>query len=183
MQINVKADVQKVMAMLNDTQRNIVPKAASRAINKTLTTVTAEAARQIKQDIGSGISIGFIKSNLEKKQANFNSLYASVTAKGKRLPVIEIDPHAKQTAAGVSYKTRGETHEIPHAFLADMKSGHKGVFTRKDKSRLPISEKYGPSLPKVFTNNAIMTALVNVANQRWQTTFNQEINFLMIKYR
>lgn len=183
MQINVKADVQKVMAMLNDTQRNIVPQAASRAINKTLTTVAAEAARQVKQDIGTGISIGFIKSNLEKKQANYHNLYGSITAKGDRLPIIEIDPHAKQTAGGVSYRSRGETHEIPQAFLAVMKSGHKGVFTRKGKPRLPISEKYGPSLPKVFTNNAIMTAMVNIANSRWQTTFHQEINFLMIKYR
>ena len=47
-------------------------------------------------------------------------------------------PH-RQTKRGVSTTiNRGKRTLIPHAFIATMASGHKGVFVRQGKARYPI---------------------------------------------
>ncbi len=183
MEFNVRSDVKDVLAMLNETQKFIVPKAAARAINKTITTVNAQAARDIKKDIGGKLSISEIKASMNKTQANPRALYAAIYAKGRRIPLIKIDPSASQDSSGVNYKTGKGRNHIPHAFVSTMKTGHKGVFKRKGSARLPIQELYGPSLPKVFTNGVIMQAMSKVANERWVKAFQQEINYELSKFR
>lgn len=183
MELNVRSDVAEVLRMLDETQRHIVPKAAARAINKTMTTVNAQVARDIKKDIGGKLSISEIKAGLTKTKANPKQLYASLMAKGRRIPLIKIDPSASQDASGVNYKTGKGRGHIPHAFIATMKNGHKGVFKRKGHPRLPIQELHGPSLPKVFTNDVIMQAIEQIASERWIKTFLHEIDFELSKFR
>jgi hypothetical protein len=63
---------------------------------------------------------------------------------------------ARQTSKGVSvmiYKGGGR-QVIPGSFLATMKSGHVGVFTRMGKKRLPIQERYGPPISSIFRGTA-----------------------------
>jgi hypothetical protein len=58
---------------------------------------------------------------------------------------------ASQTRQGVTVKLRGSYR---HAFLATMKSGHRGVFLRRDADkRLPIRELFGPNPAHDITNN------------------------------
>lgn len=183
MELNVRADVKEVLAMLNETQKSVIPKAASRAINKTMTTVNAQAAREIKKDIGGKISISEIKASMAINKTNPKALYAALYAKGRRIPIIKIDPAAHQDGSGVNYKTGKGRGHIPHAFVATMRSGHRGVFKRKSSTRLPIQELHGPSIPKVFINNVIMEAMERIAKERWAKVFQQEINFELSKFR
>jgi hypothetical protein len=180
MQLHLKADVSEVTAMLKYYQRDVIPLATARALNKTLTTVSSEAARQLKQDLGSGITLAFVKKNVKKIRANRNTFTAALLISGHRLPISKIDPSAKQTASGITYRMSGECHTIPHAFLAQMKrSGHLGVFTRKGDARLPIHEKYGVSLPHILQNEKIVSILIHVAKARFQTALAHEIHFLL----
>lgn len=183
MEFNVRSDVKEVLAMLDETQHFIVPRAAARAINKTMTTVNAQAARDIKKDIGGKLSISEIKVGLTKTKASAKELYASLYAKGRRIPLIKIDPSASQDASGVNYKTGKGRGHVQHAFLATMKNGHKGVFKRKGSTRLPIQELHGPSLPKVFTNEVIMQAMERIAGERWVKTFEHELGYELSKFR
>jgi len=186
MEFSVKADVAQVLKSLDDIQRNGVQSAAARSLNKTLTTVAAEAARQIKADIGpssGGIKIGDIKAQLQKLLAKPRALTATLRAQGKRIPIIKIDPNAVQTATGVVYRSGSTNHEIPHAFLTMVKNGHRGVFARRGQSRLPISEKYGPSIPKVFLNNVVLAAMQKTAETRWEKVFQQELNYELQKWK
>ena len=57
---------------------------------------------------------------------------------------------ATQTRLGVRVRLRGSYR---HAFIAQTKSGHKGVFIRTGKERLPIRELYGPNPAHDVTNN------------------------------
>lgn len=57
---------------------------------------------------------------------------------------------ATQTSRGVRVRTRGSYR---HAFLAQFKSGHKGVMMRDGSSRLPIKELFGPNPAHAITNN------------------------------
>jgi hypothetical protein len=180
MQLNLKTDVSEVTAMLSRVQRDVIPLATARALNKTLTTVSHAAARQLKQDLGSGITLTFIKRNFKKMLANRHTLTAALWISGHRLPISKIDPHARQTAIGIVYRMRGEYHTIPHAFLARMKqSGHVGVFTRKGEARLPIQEKFGVSLPHIMQNEKIVSILMKVAKARFQSVLAHEIAFLL----
>lgn len=183
MEFNVKGDVTKILTMLDETQRSIIPKAAARAINKTMITLAAQVARDIKKDIGGQLAINEIKAGLSIVKANPKQLYAVLYAKGRRIPIIKLDASARQNQTGVSYKTSQGRQQIPHAFIATMKSGHKGVFKRKGRSRLSIQELHGPSLPKVFTNNAIQQAILRIAKERWAKVFTQEINFELSRLR
>lgn len=182
MQFGVKLEVNAVLKSLNKLQYEIVPIAASRALNKTLTTVSAEAARQIKADLG-GLKIREIKAQFKKLLSRPRALTVTLIATGKRIPVIKLDPHAMQTGTGVTYHTGKTVHEIPQAFLATVKNGHYGVFTRRGKSRLPISEKFGASIPKVFLNAAVQDAMRKIAVIRWSKVFMQELDYELRKYR
>ena len=183
MEFDVRADISVVTAALNELQQSGIAKAASRGINKTLVTVNAQAARDIKQDIGGKLSISDIKASLSVYKATMKVLYVAVQAKGKRLPIIKLDPGASQDGTGVNYKMGKGRGHIDHAFIATVKTGHRGVFKRKTRSRLPIQELYGPSLPKVFANYTILQAMQKTAESRWPTVFQQEINYELSKLK
>ena len=55
---------------------------------------------------------------------------------------------ARQTRRGVTYRLKkaGGRNLVKGAFLATMRSGHRGVFVRKGKARLPIAEKRAISI-------------------------------------
>ncbi|MDB5582818.1 MAG: hypothetical protein JWR80_7994 [Bradyrhizobium sp.] len=57
---------------------------------------------------------------------------------------------ATQTPKGVRVKLRGSYR---HAFITGMASGHKGVFHRVGKERIPIRELFGPNPAHDITNN------------------------------
>lgn len=52
-------------------------------------------------------------------------------------------PH-RQTKRGVTLSiNRGRPTRVKSAFIARMASGHRGVYKRRDKARLPIDEQFG----------------------------------------
>jgi len=173
--MDIRADIRDVERMLGNLARDVLPKAATRAVNKTLRPVQSTAVKAIANDIG--VKQKFVRKATRINRAHFNNLNGFVEATGKRLPIIQIDPRAKQNASGISYKSKGGRQQIPHAFLVTTKSGHKGVFKRVGKPRLPITELRGPSIPKVFLERSIIKAMDKTANLRWLKNFNHEINF------
>ncbi len=177
--MDIRADIREVERMLGNLAREVLPKAATRAVNKTLRPVQSAAVKTIAKDIG--VKQKFVRQATKVKRASFANLSGFVEASGKRLPIIQIDPKAKQDATGVSYKSHGGRQHIPHAFVARMKSGHEGVFKRLGKARLPITELRGPSIPKVFLENATIKAMDTTANLRWLKNFNHEINFELMR--
>jgi len=73
---------------------------------------------------------------------------------GRRLPLVEFKARGPEPSRGrgrgVSYRLPSGQGRDPHAFIATMPSGHRGVFKRRGTSRLSIHELFGPSLVKVF---------------------------------
>lgn len=177
--MDIRADIRGIERMLGNLAREVLPKAATRAVNKTLRPVQSTAVKAIAKDLG--VKQKFVRKATRVKRANFSNLNGFVEATGKRLPIIQIDPRAKQNASGVSYKSQGQRKQIPHAFLVRTKSGHEGVFKRVGNPRLPISELRGPSIPKVFLENVIIKAMDNTANVRWLKNFNHEVNFELMR--
>lgn len=180
--IEAQYDLSRVLLAYDDLREQYRDQAASRALNRTATTVRAEAARMIGHDYNMKISAA--KGQMEIRRATKNDLRAAVQVSGRPIPLIEFD--ARQVRAGVSVKVKGTRKVVSHAFIATMKTGHKGVYVRIGPPgdlapRLPIKQLYSLSLPVAFTQKQIVDALLTVATERFAETMAQEVRFIQLK--
>ena len=172
--LNVKADAREVERVLAGI-RGGAPTVLRRALNRTITPVRAEAARDVAQDMR--VRVGTARRAMALRRATNRSLEASVTASGQRIPLIEF--RARPVRQGISYDLgRGRT-VAKGAFLSTMKSGHRGAFRRKGKSRLPIGELRGPSIPHVFLQEKIVEAMRRVAGKVWSAEVERQLRFFL----
>jgi hypothetical protein len=95
-----------------------------------------------------------VRDRIVITEATSNRLAARLDASLKRIPLIDFGAKGKEPSRG---KGRGVTAKTvtriyPHAFIATMGSGHRGVFQRKQGAkRLPIFELKGASVGEVFS--------------------------------
>lgn len=141
--------------------RTRAPYAVARAINKSAMSARTEAAREISADIG--LRVGLVRGEISVDRATPERAIATIGVRGRRIPLIEFGARGKEPSRGrgrgVTYRMRGVRMRLPHAFIAQMRSGHRGVFKRTRTKRLPIVELHGPSLARVFAKDAIVKAV------------------------
>ena len=95
---------------------------------------------------------------------------------------------ARQTKKGVGYDLGQGKKTIKSAFKVRMASGHEGVFVRisrrNEKGRQIISEKFGPSLPHVFTGEAkIVKNTVKTAQSLLSKNIDTQIKLVLQRKR
>ncbi len=56
-------------------------------------------------------------------------------------------------------------------FIAQMKTGHIGVFVRQGKERKPIEQLYGPGVGGLFGTSSIMDRTKKVINEKFSSRF------------
>lgn len=79
---------------------------------------------------------------------------------------------ARQTRKGVKVTVNtGSPKLFPGAFIATMKSGHRGVFYRLGKQRLPIDEAFSTRVSDVFQDAAVIPEIMRVARSAFHRTF------------
>lgn len=122
-------------------------KAVKRALRKAgataLRDMRAEASKRIKaRKRIKGRYITRAMSLRRPKGGNLDRWVWAVELDGDPVPLVAY-PH-RQTRKGVSVEVnRGKRTLVAGSFVATMKSGHKGVFRRQGKERLPIEELRG----------------------------------------
>lgn len=151
-------------------------KAAVRSVNRIANSVRSAGVRAIAKDLG-GIRQKSVRDATRINKANNNRVIAEVVARGKRIPLHDLK--ARQVRRGVRYKLGPETKIIAAAFIARMQSGHVGVFTRIDARRLPIQEKFGPSIPRIFTRRVINKVMHDVVKDRWPKEMESALKFYL----
>lgn len=72
---------------------------------------------------------------------------------------------------------------LPHAFIADMSSGHTGIFARKGRARFPIEKKSGPSTPSMLANKKVVEPVSKRMKERLEVNVEHEINAFLNGYR
>lgn len=147
------------------------PKASARALNKTMTHVRAEMAKEARQRYKAKSSD--VKASMgQSKLATAKHLSTYFRSKGKRIALTYFMTKSTITRsleqAGRKIKrrgivafevTRGAKRRLPYAFVAQMKSGHVGVFTRtsgKMKSnpkKQAIEERTGPAVSQMLSGS------------------------------
>lgn len=175
MRVDVKADVravEKALARINGA----MPRAVTRALNAAIRKAQSEAVKGVAREIG--IKQKTARGATKLRLANRRRLAADVTARGRRIPLVEMG--GRQTRQGVTYKSRGKRQLIKGAFIAKMKSGHVGAFKRRyygqNSKRLPIDEKLGPSIPLLFVQDHIAEAMDKAARQVWGKELARQVN-------
>lgn len=121
-----------------------------RACNDVSITARKEIVRLIRTQLTAVKSSDLKARNVRLTSATRSNPTARIDVSGARIPLSRLA--ARQTKAGVSYTgVRGQGRTtIKSAFIRTMESGHVGVFRRLGKSRLPITELKGPSVPQVL---------------------------------
>lgn len=167
-------------------------KAISRAINK----VAVAARTLILRMITGQIAVtqrDLRRRSIRLRKASFGKLFAVVSVRGGRIPLSRFG--ARQTRRGVTYRIRktGGRSRIDGAFLATMPGGHTGVFLRRaDESqpggrvrRLPIDEKFGPSVPEVFTNirEVLSGTFERLLGERLDGEVTTQVNLILTRHR
>jgi len=137
------------------------PIAVARGLNRTAMSERTVMARAVATDMG--IKVGDAKSAIVVDKATAAKLTARLSSRGKRMPLINFRATgpfpSRGRGQGVAYTARGGRQRIANAFLAVVTragddgehAGHRGVFIRLGKKRLPIKQLYGPSIAHVFS--------------------------------
>ncbi len=110
------------------------------------------AARTVAKD--TGLKAGVVKEAMRFVRPNAKTITAEIKLSLRRIPLIHFGAKglvpSRGKGGGVSYKVGAGRKRIKSAFIAEMPTGHVGVFTRKGSTRLPIQQKFGPSLGRVL---------------------------------
>lgn len=179
---DVKADFREAEKYLREIP-SAAKRAASRAINKTTTTVRAVSAREIQQK--RNLKIGVIKQQLRVDRARPNRLFARITASGKPISIRHFG--ARQTRKGVTVKIekagrRTALQKYGNKSFRNLGFAKGRVFVRKDKARLPIQAWPRVSgIPSVFVQRQVEAAMQKSARTTWTKRFREEINFELRK--
>lgn len=107
-------------------------RAMARAINRTARTGQKEGARKIQDKLGA--NIGAIKKYIiRRSRATSRHLQAMLTARNTSLALSYF--RARQRKGGVSAAPWKKRRMYPGAFIAIMKSGHRGAFWKRGPKR------------------------------------------------
>ena len=147
-----------------------------RSLNKVARSAEVRANRQIREvynlhraDVDKGITV---------RPASATELKAVISVKGKRLPLVLFN--ARQLQAGVKVTiTKGGRTLLPHVFIAQMKSGHLGVFGRVGNARLPIKERYTISVAEMFGSRVVIQDLETYISEQLPAVLTHELDYYL----
>ena len=155
------------------------PQAIARALNRAITSARVVMRRAMATDLG--LKQGAVDKQFFVLNARPDKLKASLEVRGKRIPLIEFGARGPEPSRGkgrgVTARLPGGKGRYPHAFIATMRSGHRGVFQRVRGTRLPIVELRGPSLPRVFRK--YQAAGLQRGEEALRTNLEHELQFAM----
>lgn len=155
---NWDPQIEALMARLSPDKVNA---ASARALNRAATSALAAIDGSVAKDLK--LTVGDVRSQIEIIPATPERLIVRVAPARKQIPLVKFGARGPQPSRGrgkVTADTGQGRKTYEGAFIATMKSGHRGVFRRVGggmrKSRgawsmnLPIVELKGPSIAWAF---------------------------------
>jgi len=185
MQITVSSNIKEVQKQLHSFERKALKSATVRALNKTGTSVTAEAARRIKSR--TALPIGRIKKKMKIRKARRGYYVWSVVGLRAATNIIEWVTPAKQAVGafrkqkGVRSRAWGRSKVYPGTFIAPGKnSGKLLVYVRDQRKTSGIRGVQGPSVRSAFYQE--LKDLEPYARKRFGVVFEREVSYEIQKF-
>lgn len=173
---------------------HIVEKATVSALNKIgaqgMTATRREVTREynIKQkDLKGNIKLIRARRGTKSREGR---LFAIISVTGKSIPLYKFAakpkeppvqkgiPVKRRKPVTVKVKKTGGRKRLSHAFVARMRSGHVGIFTRKSSESLPIHELFSVSIPKMFKMKG-KEAVDKIAKTKGRQILQHELDFYL----
>lgn len=188
--INIQHDLKDLKRKMTALEQQVYPQAVVRTINRTAQSTKVASAKHIAPQMNSTQS--GVKRRIDIIRANSKRLWATLTAKGKDIPLIEFVIGGKkptQQQGGkrgvVKAKVFGKIRTYPNAFIAPKRSGDNKttVYERKGKARKPVFMRMGPGISRLFrkqSNEEVMQAKVK---ERFPIEFAQNLKFYLNKLK
>lgn len=151
MALKIEVDSKKVAVALETA-----PKKAGVALLRALKRGTKSAKTTGKRAVAkdTGLKAGDVAKRIRITEPKAQTLTGTLHADLKRIPLIKFGAKGPEPSRGrgrgVRYRGKSGRGSLPHAFIATMPSGHRGVFSRAGKDRKPIRQHFGPSVGRVF---------------------------------
>lgn len=141
--ISVKWDRSQIAALQTGPLKAALKRALRKAGATALRDMRAEANKRIRAR--KRIKISYIRKALSLGRpsgSDISDFSWSLNVSGDPVPLTAYP--FRQTRKGVSVEVnRGKRTLIARSFVATLASGHKGIFQRRGKARLPIREMFG----------------------------------------
>lgn len=141
--LDVKWDKSQIGALETSSLKGALKRALRKAGASALRDMRSEATKRVRAR--KRIKVSYVRAAMTLRRPRGGDIAAmawAVDVSGKPVPLVAY-PH-RQTKKGVSVEVnKGKRTLLKGAFVATMKSGHRGVFRRKGTARLPIEELRG----------------------------------------
>lgn len=159
--VDFQLDIKALQRDLEELGRQAA-QVMARSLNRAGVSGQTAMTRAVAAD--TGIAQKNIKREIKLDKATRTVPRVALTIAGRRIPLIAFQARGPEPSRG---RGKGVTYRLPtgrgrvgDAFIATMRTGHRGVFKRKPgatrrgkeptRPQLPIMELRGPSLPHVF---------------------------------
>lgn len=176
-------------------------KAMANAINRASMTAKTEASRKIREMYY--ITNKNVVATMRITKASSSNPVAIIRSKAGPIALSKFKvnpgkPSPKRRSPIIARVTRGGGGSIAHAFVAQTKSGHIGVFNRvggmymrgyeprakvrgigRTKGRQFITQRYGPSVPQMLGNSSVTRWIETRAAEKLDERLTHEINRIL----
>lgn len=169
--IDVKWDRSGIAALETGPMKAALKRALRKAGATALRDMRSEANKRIRAM--KRIKISYIRRALSLGRptgGDISSFAWSLDVSGASVPLTAYP--VRQTKKGVSVEVnRGKRTLVKGAFIATMASGHRGVFMRKGKARLPIRELLGSRPVDALLHKGEAQGVADRGGQSFSATF------------
>jgi hypothetical protein len=154
------------------------PYVMARALNRAGVSGKTAMTRAIHED--TGIASKDVGREIQLEKATKTKTVVALQIRGRRIPLIAFKARGPEPSRGkgkgVSYTLPGGRGRVPDAFITTLGvGGHRGVYKRRGRPRLPIDELFGPSLPHVFEK--FIPVFAQAAGESFRKNLASEISF------
>jgi len=181
--INLSVDTRAVTLQLDRLRANVVAPAAASALNRTATSVRADAVRSIRAQLP--LPAGSIRKRLTIERASRTRLVARIVARRDYDPSLALfGPRwVQRQPGGATVKLPGRARQtVAGAFVARTRYGRDAVFRRVGRERRPLqwlraSDIGLPTVTSAFLQAGADAALLGRARDRFRAALAREIAF------
>ena len=188
--ISVESDLKALRRGLSNLEKQAVPQATVRTLNRVAESTKSASARHIAPQIGGRQAA--VKRRIESRKSTVRRLWAELAASERPLRLIEFVVGSKkptQQPGGkrglVKAKAWGKTKTYRSAFIAPRKKGSSEteVYMRKSGKRLPLKMLFGPGIMQLFKQKENVQVMERTVVDRLPKEFMQNLAFYLSKIR
>lgn len=188
--LSVESDIKSLRRGLHALERQVVPEATVRTLNRVADSAKVASASHIAPQMGSRQA--GIKRRIETRRASFKRLWATLVASDRPLHLIEFVVGSRkptQQAGGkrgpVKAKAWGKTKTYRRAFIAPRKKGLSSteVYVRKSGKRLPLKMLFGPGIMQLFKQRENAAILETKVKERLPVEFTQNLAYYLSRLK